>query len=61
MFRGSGGNFTDRKEGGVGGGDVYRVLTFTFFWLFARHLSSAVVTTKHARSPAVTEGLLANN
>jgi len=47
----------DRKEGRRGGdGDVYRAVTFTFFWLFARHLSSDVLTTKHAGSPAGSNG-----
>lgn len=61
MFGGTGDNSTDREEG-VAGMMMYIGLSiFTFFWMFARHSSRSAVTAKHARSPAVTEALLANN
>lgn len=61
MFRGTRGNSMDREEGVAGMMMYIGVSTFTFFWMFARHSSCAVVTAKHAHSPAVTEALLANN
>jgi hypothetical protein len=51
----------DRDQGGVGMMMYVGFPTFTFFWMFARHSSRAVVTAKHSHSPAVTEALLANN
>lgn len=55
------GSSMDRDQGGVGMMMYVGFPTFTFFWMFARHSSRAVVTAKHSHSPAVTEALLANN